>query len=90
MNDKRVYYFDAYSVVSDEYGMLRYDCSGGDGIHLQTHCYSDFLNTLYNFLDDTNVKEHIEKIEPTRITVHNVRRAESCALSAVYHKVAFI
>ncbi len=63
LNDSRVCYFDAYSVVSDEYGMLRYDCSGGDGIHLQTHCYSDFLNTLYNFLDDTNIREHIKKIE---------------------------
>lgn len=63
LNDQRVCYFDAYSVVSDEYGMLRYDCSGGDGIHLQTHCYGDFLNTLYNLLDDTNVKEHIQKIE---------------------------
>lgn len=63
IGSSRVYYFDAYSVVSDEYGMLRYDCSGGDGIHLQTHCYSDFLNTLFNFLDDTNVKEHIEKSE---------------------------
>lgn len=63
IGSSRVYYFDAYSVVSDEYGMLRYDCSGGDGIHLQTHCYSDFLNTLFNFLDDTNVKEQIEKSE---------------------------
>lgn len=63
LNDSRVCYFDAYSVVSDEYGMLRYDCSGGDGIHLRTHCYSDFLNTLYNFLDDTNIREHIKKIE---------------------------
>ena len=63
MNDKRVCYFDAYSVVCDDYGMLRDDCSGGDGIHLQNHCYGDILNTLYNFLDDTNVKAHIEKIE---------------------------
>ena len=63
LNDNRVCYFDAYSVVCDEYGMLRYDCSGGDGIHLQTHCYTDILNTLYNLLDDTNVKAHIEKIE---------------------------
>ena len=63
LNDQRVCYFDAYSVLSDEYGMLRPDCSGGDGIHLQTHCYSDIFNTLYNFLDDTNLKSHIEKIE---------------------------
>ena len=49
--------------TGDEYGMLRYDCSGGDGIHLQTHCYSDFLSTLFNFLDDTSVKEQIEKSE---------------------------
>ena len=63
LNDQRVCYFDAYSVVCDEYGMLRYDCSGGDGIHLQTHCYGDFLETLFNFLDDTNVKEQIEKSE---------------------------
>ncbi len=63
IGSSKVYYFDAYSVVSDEYGMLRYDCSGGDGIHLQTHCYSDFLSTLFNFLDDTSVKEQIEKSE---------------------------
>ena len=63
IGSSRVLYFDAYSVVSDEYGALRYDCSGGDGIHLQTHCYSDFLSTLFNFLDDTNIKEQIEKSE---------------------------
>lgn len=63
LSSSKVYYFDAYSVVSDEYGMLRYDCSSGDGIHLQSHCYSDFLNTLYNFLDDTNIKHQIERHE---------------------------
>lgn len=63
LESPRVYYFDAYSVVSDEYGALRYDCSGGDGIHLQSHCYGDFLSALFNFLDDTSVKEQIEKAE---------------------------
>lgn len=56
MKSDHVYYFDAYSVLCDEYLNLRYDCSGGDGIHLQTHCYEDLLTALFNFLDTTKVK----------------------------------
>lgn len=63
INSSHVYYFDAYSVISDEYGNLRYDCSAGDGIHLATHCYNDFLVALFNFLDTTPVKEQIEASE---------------------------
>ena len=60
MNSKYVYYFDAYSVLCDEYLNLRYDCSGGDGIHLQGHCYEDLLTALFNFLDTTPVKSMLQ------------------------------
>lgn len=60
INSTRVYYFDAYTVVADESGNLRSDCSAGDGIHLATHCYSDFLTALFNYLDTTPVKKQIE------------------------------
>ena len=60
LNSSYVYYFDAYSLLCDEYLNLRYDCSGGDGIHLQSHCYEDILTALFNFLDTTSVKSMIE------------------------------
>lgn len=64
ISSNRVYYFDAYSVVADPNTLeLRPECTGGDGIHLVSTCYYDFLNALYNRLDETPVKEHIEKAE---------------------------
>ena len=53
LGSDHIYYFDAYSVLCDGDLNLRDDCSGGDGIHLQTHCYSELFNALYNFLDTT-------------------------------------
>ncbi|MDE6036185.1 MAG: SGNH/GDSL hydrolase family protein [Ruminococcus sp.] len=59
-----VYYFDAYSIVADPENLeLRPECTGGDGIHLVSSCYYEFLNALYNMLDQTPVKENIEKAE---------------------------
>ena len=59
-----VYYFDAYSIVADpETFELRPECTGGDGIHLVSSCYYEFLNALYDMLDRTSVKENIEKAE---------------------------
>lgn len=59
-----VYYFDAYSIVADPETLeLRSECTGGDGIHLVSTCYYEFLNALYDMLDDTPVKSNIEKAE---------------------------
>ena len=59
-----VYYFDAYSIVADPETLeLRPECTGGDGIHLVSSCYYEFLNSLYDMLDMTDVKENIEKAE---------------------------
>lgn len=64
MSSNHVYYFDAYSVVADPNTLeLRPECTGGDGIHLVSSCYYDFLSNLYNMLDETSVKSHIEKAE---------------------------
>lgn len=64
INSNHVYYFDAYSIVADPNTLeLRPECTGGDGIHLVSTCYYDFLNNLYNMLDETPVKSHIEKAE---------------------------
>lgn len=63
MNNDRVYFFDPYSVLANEYSTLRDDCSGGDGIHLQSHCYTDILTAIFSYLDTTPVKEHIEASE---------------------------
>ena len=64
ISSNHVYYFDAYSVVADPNTLeLRPECTGGDGIHLVSTCYYDFLNALYNKLDETPVKSHIEKAE---------------------------
>lgn len=69
MSSNHVYYFDAYSVVSDPAtNALRQECTGGDGIHLVSSCYYDFLNALYNMLDNTPVKENIEKAEAGNVT----------------------
>lgn len=64
ISSNHVYYFDAYSVVADPNTLeLRPECTGGDGIHLVSTCYYDFLNALYDRLDETPVKSHIEKAE---------------------------
>lgn len=64
INSNHVYYFDAYSIVADPAtNDLRPECTGGDGIHLVSSCYYDFLNALFTMLDDTPVKENIEKAE---------------------------
>ncbi|MDE5772557.1 MAG: SGNH/GDSL hydrolase family protein [Ruminococcus sp.] len=64
LNSNRVYYFDAYSVLSDPAtNALRPENTGGDGIHLTTQCYYDTLNALFTFLDNTPVKSNIEKSE---------------------------
>ncbi|MCQ2459090.1 MAG: GDSL-type esterase/lipase family protein [Ruminococcus sp.] len=60
LGNDNVLYFDAYSVLCDEYLNLRYDCDSGDGIHLQTHCYEDWLKALYNFLDAYRIYERFQ------------------------------
>ncbi|MCM1506873.1 MAG: SGNH/GDSL hydrolase family protein [Ruminococcus flavefaciens] len=68
INSNHVYYFDAYSVVADPVtNALRPECTGGDGIHLVSSCYYDFLNGLYNMLDETPVKANIENAEAKNI-----------------------
>lgn len=64
INSNHVYYFDAYSIVADPAtNALRPECTGGDGIHLVSSCYYDFLNSLFTMLDDTPVKSNIESAE---------------------------
>ncbi|MCM1314074.1 MAG: SGNH/GDSL hydrolase family protein [Prevotella sp.] len=64
ISSNHVYYFDAYSIVADPNTLeLRPECTGGDGIHLVSTCYYDFLNNLYDMLDGTSVKSNIEKAE---------------------------
>ncbi|MDE6425032.1 MAG: SGNH/GDSL hydrolase family protein [Ruminococcus sp.] len=64
ISSNHVYYFDAYSIVADPNTLeLRPECTGGDGIHLVSTCYYDFLNNLYDMLDGTPVKSNIEKAE---------------------------
>lgn len=52
-----ILYFDSYSVLCDANLDLRYECDGGDGIHLQGHCYDDLLKALSNFLDEHKINE---------------------------------
>lgn len=69
INSNHVYYFDAYSIVADPTtNALRPECTGGDGIHLVSSCYYDFLNALFNMLDETPVKSNIENAEANNIT----------------------
>lgn len=69
IGSNHVYYFDAYSIVADPYtNALRPECSGGDGIHLVSTCYYDFLNSLFNMLDGTSVKSNIESVESGNVT----------------------
>lgn len=69
IGSNHVYYFDAYSIVADPYtNALRPECSGGDGIHLVSTCYYDFLNALFNMLDDMSVKSDIENVESSNVT----------------------
>lgn len=64
LNSNHVYYFDAYSIVSDPTtGALRPECTGGDGIHLVSSCYYDFFDELFTMLDETSVKSNIENAE---------------------------
>ncbi|MDE6502167.1 MAG: hypothetical protein K2L10_08800 [Ruminococcus sp.] len=68
IDSNHVYYFDAYSIVADpETNDLRPECTGGDGIHLVSSCYYDFLDELFEMLDDTPVKENIEKVEQNNV-----------------------
>jgi len=69
LNSNHVYYFDAYSIVSDPAtGALRPECTGGDGIHLVSSCYYDFLDSLFTMLDETSVKSNIESAEKDNVT----------------------
>lgn len=52
-----ILYFDAYSVLCDSSLDLRYECDGGDGIHLQAHSYDYLLKALSNFLDEHKINE---------------------------------
>lgn len=63
IDSPRVCYFDAYSVVCDEYLDLRYECTSGDGIHLEPYCYSDILTALFDFLDTTSIPEQMMESE---------------------------
>ncbi len=64
LNSNHVYYFDAYSILSDPAtNALKPENTGGDGIHLTTQCYYDMLNSLFTYLDSTAVKSNIEKTE---------------------------
>ena len=63
-NSRQIYYFDAYSVVADPNTLdLRAGGTSGDGIHLSTECYTDFLNSLYSFLDKTSIMAQIKAAE---------------------------
>ncbi len=64
LNNDRIYIFDAYSVVVDPNTLsLRAGGTSGDGIHLSTQCYTDFLDSLFMFLDKTPVMSHIQDSE---------------------------
>ena len=63
-DSRRIYYFDAYSVIADPNTLnMRAGGTSGDGIHLSTECYTDFLNALYSFLDKTPVMAQIKAAE---------------------------
>lgn len=63
-NSRNIYYFDAYSVIADPATLnMRAGGTSGDGIHLSTDCYTDFLNALYAFLDKTSVMAQIKAAE---------------------------
>ena len=64
MNDDRVYYFDAYSVLADGSTLaLRSDCSSGDGIHISSASYSEMLTAMFSYLDSTPVLDRIRAAE---------------------------
>lgn len=63
-DSRRIYYFDAYSVIADPNTLnMRAGGTSGDGIHLSTECYTDFLNALYSFLDKTSIMAQIKDAE---------------------------
>jgi hypothetical protein len=63
-DSRRIYYFDAYSVIADPNTLnMRAGGTSGDGIHLSTECYTDFLNSLYSFLDKTSIMAQIKDAE---------------------------
>ena len=63
-DSRRIYYFDAYSVIADPNTLsMRSGGTSGDGIHLSTECYTDFLNSLYSFLDKTSIMAQIKETE---------------------------
>lgn len=58
-----IIYFDAGSYVMDEAtGALRYDCDGGDGIHLSYAAYSSLLENLYPILDEMPIPQKVKDI----------------------------
>lgn len=61
IDSPRVCYFDAYSIVCDESLDLRYECTSGDGIHLEPYCYADILTALFNYLDTTSIPEFMQE-----------------------------
>ena len=66
LNNDRIFFFDAYSVIVDPATQsMRAGGTSGDGIHLSTECYTDFLNALYMFLDNTDVMSNIQAAEGT-------------------------
>lgn len=63
-NSTRIYYFDTYSIIADpETLSMSEGRTSGDGIHLSTSCYTDFLSELYSFLDKTPVMDQIKTSE---------------------------
>ena len=66
LNNDRIFFFDAYSVIVDPATQsMRAGGTSGDGIHLSTECYTDFLNALFMFLDKTDVMSNIQAAEGT-------------------------
>ncbi len=66
LKNDRIFFFDAYSVIVDPATQsMRAGGTSGDGIHLSTECYTDFLNALYMFLDKTDVMANIQAAEGT-------------------------
>ncbi len=61
MDNPKVYYFDAYSVIADpDTQAMRPECSGGDGIHLSGESYEELLNAIYDFMDTIPVPEMLQ------------------------------
>ncbi|MBR4627742.1 MAG: SGNH/GDSL hydrolase family protein [Ruminococcus sp.] len=66
LRSNRVHYFDAYSVIADPNTLsMRAGGTSGDGIHLSTECYTDFLNALFLELDKTDFMAQIQASEGT-------------------------